>query len=84
MKVCETDIHSLNPDRVMAKIGVRPGTTLSSVAEQSQRHVTSPAKSIPSIEELLSFAYETTGTETYFRDLGDRNDEVRRFLSIEC
>jgi type I restriction enzyme R subunit len=53
------------------------GTTLSSVAEQSQKYVTSPARSIPDIKEPLPFAYESTGTETFFRDLRDPNPRSR-------
>jgi type I restriction enzyme R subunit len=53
------------------------GTTLSGVAEQSQKYVTSPAKSLPQIEGPLPFAYESTGTETFFRDLRDPNPRSR-------
>jgi type I restriction enzyme R subunit len=58
------------------------GTTLSSVAEQSQKYVTSPAKSLPQIKEPLPFAYESTGTETFFRDLRDPNPRSRPVFSI--
>jgi len=53
------------------------GATLSSVAEQSQKYITSPARSIPDIKEPLPFAYESTGTETFFRDLRDPNPRSR-------
>jgi type I restriction enzyme R subunit len=53
------------------------GTTLSGVAEQSQKYVTSPTKSIPKVQEPLPFAYESTGTETYFRDLRDPRPRSR-------
>jgi type I restriction enzyme R subunit len=53
------------------------GTTLSSVAEQSQKYVTSPTRSIPDVKGPLPFAYESTGKETFFRDLRDPNPRSR-------
>jgi len=47
------------------------GTTLSGVAEQSQRYITSVPDELPHVQEPLPFAYESTGIETKFRDLRD-------------
>ena len=43
------------------------GTTLSGVAEQSQKYILGFPENIKHIEPL-PFAYESTGKETYFRD----------------
>ena len=47
------------------------GTTLSGVAEQSAKYVAGVPKSILSLQKSPAFVYETTGVETYFRDLRD-------------
>ncbi len=47
------------------------GTTLSGVAEQSQRYITSVPEELPHVQEPLPFAYESTGIETKFRDMRD-------------
>lgn len=58
------------------------GTTLSGVAEQSQKYATSPTKSIPTVQEPLPFAYESTGTETFFRDLRDPHPRSRQVFAF--
>ncbi len=45
------------------------GTTLSGVAEQSEGYVMGIPDHIPHLQEPLPFAYESTGEETFFRDL---------------
>lgn len=45
------------------------GTTLSGVAEQSQDYISGIPSNIPSIQIPLPFAFESTGIETFFRDL---------------
>ncbi len=47
------------------------GTTLSGVAEQSGKYLVGLPPSIPHVSSPLPFAYESTGTETFFRDLRD-------------
>ena len=47
------------------------GTTLSGVAEQSQTYLTGISQSLQGLQSLPPFAYETTGIETFFRDLRD-------------
>jgi type I restriction enzyme, R subunit len=51
------------------------GTTLSGVAEQSKRYLQNPPLGIPSASGPLSFAYESTGVETFFRN--DKDPEAR-------
>lgn len=44
------------------------GTTLSGTADQSDKYAFSFPPNLPSIRKPLPFAYESTGTETFFRD----------------
>ena len=62
------------------------GTPLGGVAEQSEKYATGDPKHIPPAREPLPFVYESTGTETKFRDLRDpapRAREVFRFHQPE-
>lgn len=43
------------------------GTTLSGVAEQSEKYIAGVPNNIPHVQEPLPFAYESTGEETFFR-----------------
>jgi len=54
------------------------GTTLSGVAEQSGRYLVGFPESIPHVDTPLPFAYESTGTETLFRDMRDPDSRSRR------
>ena len=47
------------------------GTTLSGVSEQTWKYLRSLPDNIPDFSEELPFAYESTGVETFFRDLRD-------------
>jgi type I restriction enzyme R subunit len=58
------------------------GTTLSGVAEQSQEYVTGIPHNLPRVEEPLPFVYESTGIETYFRDLRDLDPRSRRVFAF--
>jgi type I restriction enzyme R subunit len=58
------------------------GTTLSGVAEQSETYLSSIPENLPHIQEPLPFAYESTGTETFFRDLRDPNPCSRRIFAF--
>ena len=58
------------------------GTTLSGVAEQSQAYITSIPKNLPVVQEPLPFAYESTGTETFFRDIRDPYSRSRRVFAF--
>lgn len=58
------------------------GTTLSGVAEQSGRYLGSIPEDIPHVREPLPFAYESTGVETYFRDLREPEPRSRRLFAF--
>ncbi|NMC63568.1 MAG: DEAD/DEAH box helicase family protein, partial [SAR324 cluster bacterium] len=58
------------------------GTTLSGVAEQSETYLGKLADSGWSSEDDLRFHYESTGTETFFRDRKDPDSRSRRVFSF--
>lgn len=58
------------------------GTTLSGVAEQSGKYVLGLPSNIPHVGEPLPFAYESTGVETFFRDLRDPEPRSRRVFAF--
>jgi len=58
------------------------GTTLSGVAEQSEVYIRSIPAYLPSVQEPLPFAYESTGTETFFRDIRDPDTRSRRVFAF--
>ncbi|HAV42766.1 TPA: type I site-specific deoxyribonuclease [bacterium] len=58
------------------------GTTLSGVAEQSEKYLTNIPKEIPHVREPLPFAYESTGIETFFRDTRDPEPRSRRVFAF--
>jgi len=58
------------------------GTTLSGVADQSEKYLAAFPDNLPHIAEPLPFAYESTGIETYFRDLRDPEPRSRRVFSF--
>ncbi|MEA1957731.1 MAG: hypothetical protein U9N01_05190 [Euryarchaeota archaeon] len=58
------------------------GTTLSGVAEQSEKYIAGGSKDLPQAQEPLPFAYESTGVETFFRDLRDPDTRSRRVFAF--
>jgi len=58
------------------------GTTLSGVAEQTLKYQTGLKEKVPHFELPLPFAYESTGVETYFRDIRDPDSCSRRVFSF--
>ena len=60
----------------------KEGTTLSGVSEQSDGYLTGPLTNIPNELGFLPFGYESTGKETYFRDLRDPEPRSRRVFSF--
>jgi type I restriction enzyme, R subunit len=58
------------------------GTTLSGVADQSQRYLGDLPENIPHVQEPLPLAYESTGTETLFRDTRDPDHRSRRVFAF--
>lgn len=58
------------------------GTTLGAVTEQSQRYMESLPPHVKRWSEPLSFGYESTGIETFFRDTRDPDYRSRRVFSF--
>ena len=58
------------------------GPTLSGVAEQTIKYITSIPESLPNVTLPLRFAYETTGVETFFGDLKDPDPRSRRIFAF--
>ncbi|GAF73846.1 unnamed protein product, partial [marine sediment metagenome] len=58
------------------------GTTLSGVAEQTGDYMAGVPDNIPRVTEPLPFGYESSGTETFFRDLRDPDPRSRRVFSF--
>jgi type I site-specific restriction endonuclease len=52
------------------------------VAEQTIKYITKIEESLPQISATPAFSYETTGVETYFRDLRDPESRSRRVFSF--
>lgn len=58
------------------------GTTLSGVAEQTTRYLFSIPANLPCAQNPLPFAYESTGEETFFRNLRDPEPRSRRLFAF--
>ncbi|NVM23373.1 MAG: DEAD/DEAH box helicase family protein, partial [Desulfobacterales bacterium] len=58
------------------------GTTLSGVADQTGKYLVGLPEDLPSLGVPLPFAYESTGTETFFRDERDPNPRSRRVFAF--
>lgn len=58
------------------------GTTLSGAAEESEKYITGIPENLPHVQEPLPFAYESTGMETFFRDLRDPEPCSRRMFAF--
>ena len=69
--------------KVVGVVEAKPeGTTLSGVAEQSDDYLRSIPKEVPHILDPLPFAYESTGSETLFRDSRDPESRSRGVFSF--
>jgi type I restriction enzyme R subunit len=69
--------------KAVGAIEAKPeGTTLSGVAEQSEKYLAGVPDNIPHVQEPLPFGYESTGVETFFRDLRDPDPRSRRVFSF--
>ena len=60
------------------------GMTLSSVADQSARYLAGLPSNLPHVHEPLPFAYESTGIETFFRDIRDPEPSGRRVFCFHA
>jgi type I restriction enzyme R subunit len=58
------------------------GTTLSGVADQSAKYIAGVPDNLPKVQEPLPFAYESTGTETFYRDNRDPEPRSRRVFAF--
>jgi len=58
------------------------GTTLSGVSEQTEKYLWGLAENVPSLGKPLRFAFESTGVETFFRDLCDPDSRSRRVFAF--
>ena len=58
------------------------GTTLSGVSEQTYKYAANFKQEIPNVELPLPFLYESTGTETLFRDLRDPESRSRKVFAF--
>lgn len=58
------------------------GTTLGGVSVQTQKYLEGIPSEIPHVQDPLPFAYESTGKETFFRDLRDPEPRSRRVFAF--
>jgi type I restriction enzyme R subunit len=58
------------------------GTTLSGVSEQTEKYLCGFPDNVPHVGDLLPFAYESTGVETFFRDMRDPDCRSRRVFAF--
>jgi type I restriction enzyme R subunit len=58
------------------------GTTLSGVSEQTEKYLRSFPDNVPHVGDALPFAYESTGVETFFRDMRDPDSRSRRVFAF--
>jgi len=69
--------------KAVGAIEAKPaGTTLSGVAEQTAKYLSNVPKSIPHESDPLPFAFESTGVETYFRDMRDPDPCSRKLFAF--
>jgi len=79
----EADYMLFVARKAVGVIEAKPGgTTLSGVADQSGKYMTGASENIPTIDDNLPFAYESTGTETFFRDERDPDVRSRRLFAF--
>jgi len=78
LKTGEADYLLFVGRKAVGVIEAKPeGTTLSGIADQSDKYLVGIPKNLPTVQEPLPFAYESTGVETFFRDLRDPNTRSR-------
>ncbi len=69
--------------RAIGVIEAKPeGTTLSGVSEQTEKYLRGVPPLLPSYQKPLPFGYESTGVETFFRNLRDPNSRSRRVFAF--
>jgi type I restriction enzyme R subunit len=60
----------------------KAGVTLSGVAEQSEKYMAKLPDHLAKWQDTLRFDYESTGDETFFRDMGDPKPRSRRLFAF--
>lgn len=60
----------------------KAGVTLSGVAEQASKYMVGLPNHLARWQDMLVFDYESTGDETYFRDMRDPNPRSRRVFAF--
>ena len=60
----------------------KEGTTLSGVSEQTEKYLKGIPPTLPCHRKPLPFGYESTGVETFFRDLRDPDSRTRRVFAF--
>ena len=69
--------------RAVGVIEAKPeGTTLSGVSDQTEKYLRGVPLPLPSYQKPLPFGYESTGVETFFRDLRDPDSRSRRVFAF--
>ena len=58
------------------------GTTLSGVSDQTEKYLRGVPPLLPSYQKPLPFGYESTGVETFFRDLRDPDSRSRSVFAF--
>ena len=60
----------------------KEGITLGAISEQTEKYLAHFPTEIPHHQSPLPFSYESTGVETYFRDLRDLDSRSRRVFAF--
>jgi len=83
LKTGEADYLLFVDRKAVGVVEAKPeGNTLSGVAEQTSKYIAGVPANLPVVQEPLPFAYESTGTETYFRDNRDPEPRSRRVFAF--
>jgi type I restriction enzyme R subunit len=83
LKSGEADYLLFVDRKPVGAIEAKPeGTTLSGVEDQTVKYVLSIPESLPKLPSSPFFAYESTGVETYFRDLRETDFRSRRIFAF--
>ena len=69
--------------RAVGVIEAKPeGTTLGGVSEQTEKYLRGVPPPLSAYQKPLPFGYESTGVETFFRDLRDLDSRTRRVFAF--
>ncbi|MFA5412644.1 MAG: type I restriction-modification enzyme R subunit C-terminal domain-containing protein [Candidatus Micrarchaeia archaeon] len=83
LKTGPTDYLLFVDRKAVGVLEAKPeGTTLSGVAEQTEKYIAGVPKNLPQVHEPLPFAYESTGVETFFRDKRDPDARSRQVFAF--